>query len=111
MSLEGLRNCDQGRRSHRSCSTKKAYSFSKKETLVQVFSREFCEFFSEQLFYRTRLGKCFCQGTSAYCNPINNTLTDIHDLSRENHFQENTFFRSSRSQMFFKIDVLKGTLM
>ena len=32
-----------------------AYNFMKKETLAQVFSREFCEIFKNTFYYRTPL--------------------------------------------------------
>ena len=43
---------------HRKTPVPEACNFIKKETLVLVFSREFCEISKKHLFYRTRLCDC-----------------------------------------------------
>ena len=40
-------------------------NFIKKETLVQVFSCEFCEIFKTPFFLQNIFGGCFCNSTSS----------------------------------------------
>ena len=58
-----------------------ACNFIKKETLAQVFSREFCEISKKTFLHRTPLGDCFCQ-----------------KWTQSGHFLQNqgTFFRFSK---------------
>ena len=47
---------------------KKSIFFIKKETLAQVFFREFCEISKKIFFHRTPTGDCFCL-LYRNCNP------------------------------------------